>query len=416
MWELDCEEGWAPKNWWFWTVVLEKTLESPLDCKEIQPVHPERDESWVFIGMTDVEAETPILWPPDVKRWLIGEDPDAGKDWGQEKRMIEDEMIGWHHWLDGHGLGWTPGVGDGQGGLACFGSWGCRVRHDWVTELDCGFSYFLIGTGPSGTGTSSLTEPVLCSKCLLPDIPATCKDSKGSRPHHSVLLFPSISGQRPLPWCSRLFGMNECLYIHCHDSRQEPQSQHLLGLHSRKFSCAHLWVLSRVSNLWRCALACVLHFNILTVLLKPREGGLSFSQTCRMWHDWVSVQGRGQPLSGAGGGRTCGEDGHQHPAESWDTGRRGPAVFPWLHSAPQASSSKTPELRPDRVRRWSCGDQVPIVHCPSASGTWLQVRGWVRHGPGGHSALTAHTSCQAGNRAVCRSLSWRDEDGLCPRG
>ena len=100
---LDCEESWAPKNWCFWTVVLEKTLESPLDCKEVQPVHPKGDQSWVFIGRTDVEAETPILWPPDAKSWLIGKDPDAGRDWGkEEKGTTEDEMTGWHHQLDGH--------------------------------------------------------------------------------------------------------------------------------------------------------------------------------------------------------------------------------------------------------------------------------------------------------------------------
>ena len=104
--ELDCEESWVPKNWCFWTVVLEKTLESPLDCKEIQPVHPKGDQGWVFIGRSDVEVETPILWPPDMKNWLIGKDPDAGKDWGQEeKETTEDEMVGWHHWLDGHGFG-----------------------------------------------------------------------------------------------------------------------------------------------------------------------------------------------------------------------------------------------------------------------------------------------------------------------
>ena len=102
MWELDCEESWAPKNWCFWTVVLEKTLESRLDCKEVQPVHSE-DQSWVFIGRTDVEAETPILWPPHAKSWLIGKDPDAGRDWGQEQKgMTEDEMAGWCHRLDGY--------------------------------------------------------------------------------------------------------------------------------------------------------------------------------------------------------------------------------------------------------------------------------------------------------------------------
>ena len=105
MWELDCEESWAPKNWCFWTVVLEKTLESPLDCKEIQPVHPKGDQSRVFIGRTDVKAETPILWPPDAKNWLIGKDPDAGKDWRQEEKgMTEDEM-GWHHQLNGPEFG-----------------------------------------------------------------------------------------------------------------------------------------------------------------------------------------------------------------------------------------------------------------------------------------------------------------------
>ena len=106
MWELDCEESWAPKNWCFWTVVLEKTLESPLDCKEIQPVHTKGDQSWVFIGRTDAEAETPILWPPHVKSWLVGKAPDAGRDWGQEeKEPAEDEMAGWHHRHDGHAFG-----------------------------------------------------------------------------------------------------------------------------------------------------------------------------------------------------------------------------------------------------------------------------------------------------------------------
>ena len=116
MWELDCEESWVPRNWCFWTVVLEKTLESPLDCKQIQPVHPKGDHSWVFIGRTDAEAETPILWPPHAKSWFIGKDPDTGRDLGQEKKgTTEDEMAGWHHRLDGYEFGWIPGVGDGQG-------------------------------------------------------------------------------------------------------------------------------------------------------------------------------------------------------------------------------------------------------------------------------------------------------------
>ena len=118
MWELDCEESWAPKNWCFWTVVLEKTLEIPLDCKEIQPVHSKGDQSWVFFGRTDVKAETPILWPPHVKSWFIGKDSDAGRDWGQEEKgTTEDEMAGCHHRLNGHEFERTPGGGDGPGGL-----------------------------------------------------------------------------------------------------------------------------------------------------------------------------------------------------------------------------------------------------------------------------------------------------------
>ena len=124
MWELDCEESWALKKWCFWTVVLEKTLESPLDCKEIQSVHPKGDQSWVFIGRTDAKAENPILWLPHGKSWLIGKDSDSGRDWGQEEKgTTEDEMSGWHHWLDGREFEWTPGVGDGQGGLVCCDSW-----------------------------------------------------------------------------------------------------------------------------------------------------------------------------------------------------------------------------------------------------------------------------------------------------
>ena len=136
MWELDCEEGWVLKNWCFWTVVLEETLESPLDCKEIQPVHSEGDQPWDFFGRNDTKAETPVLLPRHVKSCLIGKDSDAGRDWGkEEKGTTEDEMAGWHHWLDGHESQWTPEVGDGQGGLACCDSWGRKVEHDWATDL-----------------------------------------------------------------------------------------------------------------------------------------------------------------------------------------------------------------------------------------------------------------------------------------
>ena len=129
------------KNWCFWTLVLEKILENLLDCKEIKPVNPKRNQSWIFIERTDAEAETPVLWPPHAKNWLIGKDSDAGRDWGQEEKgTTEDEMAGWHHRLDGHEFEWTPGVGDGQGGLVCCDSWGCKEsdtteRLNWLTEL-----------------------------------------------------------------------------------------------------------------------------------------------------------------------------------------------------------------------------------------------------------------------------------------
>ena len=136
MWDMDYIESWALKNWCFWTVVLEKTFESPLDCKEIQPVHPKGNCSWIFIGSTYAEAETPILWPPHVKSWLIGKDSDAGKDCRQEEKgTTEDEMPGWHHWLDGREFEWTLGDGDGQGGLACCDSWGCK-ESDTTEQLN----------------------------------------------------------------------------------------------------------------------------------------------------------------------------------------------------------------------------------------------------------------------------------------
>ena len=125
MYELDNREGWAPKNWCLWTVVLEKTLESPLDCKEIKPVNPEGNQPWMFTGRTSVKAEVPILRPPDAKSCLTGKDPDARKDWRQEEKgMTEDEMVGWHHWLDGHESEQAPGDGDGQGSVVCCSPWG----------------------------------------------------------------------------------------------------------------------------------------------------------------------------------------------------------------------------------------------------------------------------------------------------
>ena len=137
MWQLDHKEGWAPKNWCFQIAVLEKTLECFLDGK-ITPVNPKENQSWMFIGRTDTEAETPILRPPDAKSWLIWKDSEVGKDRRQEKGMTEDEMAGWHHQLHRHEFKWIPGVDDGQGGLVCCSPWACKESHkiEWLNWND----------------------------------------------------------------------------------------------------------------------------------------------------------------------------------------------------------------------------------------------------------------------------------------
>ena len=141
-WELDYKEGWALENWCFWTVVLEKTVESPLDCEEIKPVSPKGNQPWIVIGRTEAEAEAPIFWPPDAKNWLIGKDPDAGEDWRQEKEgTTEDEMDGWHHQLNGYEFEWASGVGDGQGSLACCSPWGHKEL-DTTERLNWSFVFY----------------------------------------------------------------------------------------------------------------------------------------------------------------------------------------------------------------------------------------------------------------------------------
>ena len=144
------KESWVQKNGCFWTAVLEKTLKHPLACKEIQPVHSKGDQLWVFFGRTDAKVETPVLWPPHEKSWLIGKDFDTGRDWEQEEKgMTEDEMAGWHHWLDGRDFEWTPGVGDGQGGLACCDSWGHK-ESDTTERLN--WTEFALIHGPDIRG------------------------------------------------------------------------------------------------------------------------------------------------------------------------------------------------------------------------------------------------------------------------
>ena len=151
MWELDHKEGWALKNWCSWTVVLQNTLESPLNCKEIKPVNPIGNQSWIFLGRTDDEAEALMFWPPDAKNWLIEKYPDTGKYWRQEEKgTTEDEMVVWHHQFNGQEFEQALGVGDGQGSLACCGTWGSKVHgHSWETELNwiVFVSWILIDSG-----------------------------------------------------------------------------------------------------------------------------------------------------------------------------------------------------------------------------------------------------------------------------
>ena len=164
MWELDHKEGWVPKNWCFWTVVLEKTLESPLDCKEIKPVNPKGNQSWIFIRRSDAEADATILWPPDAKNWLTGKDPDAVKDWRlEENGTTEDGMVGWHHWLDGHEFEQAPGVGDEQWRLVCCSPWS-RKELDWATELNWTFKVRFPGDSQSLCPIPGLGSLTWCSE------------------------------------------------------------------------------------------------------------------------------------------------------------------------------------------------------------------------------------------------------------
>ena len=143
MWELNYKESWALKNWFFWTVVLEKTLESLLDCKEIKPVNSKGIPSWLFIRRIDAEAEAPILWPPDAEGWLIRKGPDSVKYWRQKKRMTDDKLVGWHHWLNGHEFEQVPGDGEGQGSLVCCRPWDHKESDmtEWLNNSDSSLNH-----------------------------------------------------------------------------------------------------------------------------------------------------------------------------------------------------------------------------------------------------------------------------------
>ena len=165
MWELDHKESWVPKNWYFWTVVLEKTLESPLGSKEIKSVNPKGNQSWIFIGRTDAEAETPILRLPDMKNWFTGKDLDAGKDWRrEEKRATEDEMVGWHYWLDGHEFEQALGIDDVQGSLAYCSLWGHKDS-DMTEQLNW-FELIYLITGSLNLSTNFIQFLLLSASCL----------------------------------------------------------------------------------------------------------------------------------------------------------------------------------------------------------------------------------------------------------
>ena len=168
MWELDHKEGWALKKWCFQIVVLEKTLESLLDCKEIKPVHPKGNQPWILTGRTDAETEASILWPPDAKSHLIGKDPDAEKDWGQEEKgMTEDEIVGWHHWLNGHEFEQTPRDTEGQRSLVCYGPWGCKSWtwfREWTTTGEHAWRRG-VGAGHRRNGAELHTDSACISTC-----------------------------------------------------------------------------------------------------------------------------------------------------------------------------------------------------------------------------------------------------------
>ena len=211
MWELDHKEGWAPKNWCFQTVVLEKTLESPVDCKVIKSVNPIGNKSWILTGRSDAEAEAPIICSPDAKSQLTGKDPDAREDWGQdEKRVIEDEMVEWHHWLNGHEFEQTLGDSEGQGSLVCCSPWGRKEStrlSDWTTYI-----HPLLPSLPS-LALSHLSRSSQSTRLGSLCYTATSHQLSILHPivHICWCYFLPSSHPLPLPLCPQVHSLNLCL-------------------------------------------------------------------------------------------------------------------------------------------------------------------------------------------------------------
>ena len=239
MWVLDHKESWVLKNWCFWTVVLEKTLESPLDCKEIKPVNPKGNQSWIITGRTDAETEAPILWPPDAKKCLIIKDPDAGKDWSQEKKgTTGDEMVGWHHQLNGHEFEQAPGVGDGQGSLARCSPWGHKKpdvteRLNWSEVIGSCLQQLLGFPGGSDGKESACSAGDLG---LFPGLGRSPGGGHGNPLQYSCL--ENSHGQRSLVGYS-LWGLKES------DTTKHSQKKLLLCRANMTFNFPHSFISQR---------------------------------------------------------------------------------------------------------------------------------------------------------------------------
>ena len=272
IWKLDYKESWVPKNWCFWTVVMDRTLESHLDCKEIQPVHPKGNQSWIFIGRTDAEAETSILWPHDVKNWLFGKDPDAGKDWRQgEKGTTEAETVGQHHQLDGHEFEQAPGVGDGQGRLACCSPWGHKVSDmtEWLNwprahplAVSCGVTKCLSLPGLRRPQTEGLGHRTFSAKMKTHRQIRTHGSSQLSGP---LSCFSALTTSENMScWLPGLYPIDWLMSIHENVLWKQSPSCIIYWLQGFEQRIQYLWVSNFSSLKWDWDILCV-RYDILHV-------------------------------------------------------------------------------------------------------------------------------------------------------